>query len=113
MPVPDTTEQVVKDVGKLVREIGELLHDNPNTHLLHSIAENLHKAADQLERIQNVRLNEELIKVIHKRNSAHPCERQGCTSVVEFDDEPCCFEHSPDSGSSVPGYSYKRTHQGE
>jgi hypothetical protein len=35
----------------------------------------------------------------------HECEEPGCTSVVQFDDEPRCFTHSPDSGSFVPGYS--------
>lgn len=35
----------------------------------------------------------------------HQCEEPGCTKVIEFDDEPRCFTHSPDSGSSVRGYS--------
>lgn len=35
----------------------------------------------------------------------HDCEEPTCSKVVEFDDEPYCFEHSPDSGSSVHGYS--------
>lgn len=37
----------------------------------------------------------------------HPCVTPGCDSLVAYDDEPRCFEHSPDSGSSVPGYSYR------
>lgn len=41
----------------------------------------------------------------------HPCTYPGCEHVVEFDDEPFCFTHSPDSGSSVPGYSYAAEHQ--
>lgn len=40
----------------------------------------------------------------------HPCEHPGCPRIVEYDDEPYCFTHSPDSGSFVPGYSYKETH---
>lgn len=35
----------------------------------------------------------------------HKCEESGCTKQVQFDDEPKCFTHSPDSGSSVRGYS--------
>lgn len=40
----------------------------------------------------------------------HPCEEEGCDNNVQFDDEPKCYTHSPDSGSDVPGYSYKATH---
>lgn len=40
----------------------------------------------------------------------HPCENKDCPNVVPYDDEPLCFTHSPDSGSTVPGYSYKATH---
>ena len=35
----------------------------------------------------------------------HKCNRPECTSLVIFDDEPYCFTHSDDSGSSVRGYS--------
>ena len=35
----------------------------------------------------------------------HKCEHNGCDSIVSYDDEPWCFTHSPDSGSSIPGYS--------
>jgi hypothetical protein len=35
----------------------------------------------------------------------HQCETYGCDRVVQYVDEPHCFTHSPDSGSSVPGYS--------
>lgn len=35
----------------------------------------------------------------------HKCEQPGCDITVEFDDEPYCFTHSPDEGSSVAGYS--------
>jgi len=41
----------------------------------------------------------------------HPCENTECTNTVQFDDEPFCFTDSPDSGSAVPGYSYKAKHQ--
>ena len=39
-------------------------------------------------------------------SESHPCVTVGCQATVDFDDEPWCFTHSPDSGSSVPGYSY-------
>lgn len=35
----------------------------------------------------------------------HKCEVEGCRIMVTFDDEPYCFAHSPDSGSSERGYS--------
>lgn len=44
---------------------------------------------------------------------SHPCEQAGCTRTVPYDDEPYCFEHSPDSGSYVSGYSYARAHAQE
>jgi len=34
----------------------------------------------------------------------HECEHAGCDRMVAYHDEPYCFTHSPDSGSSVPGY---------
>lgn len=34
----------------------------------------------------------------------HQCEYNGCERMIAFHDEPFCFTHSPDSGSSVPGY---------
>ena len=37
----------------------------------------------------------------------HNCEHPGCGKIVIFDDEPLCFAHSPDEGSSVRGYSAK------
>lgn len=37
---------------------------------------------------------------------SHPCIEPGCDAMVPFDDEPWCFTHSPDEGSSVSGYSY-------
>jgi hypothetical protein len=40
----------------------------------------------------------------------HECEADGCTTQIEFDDEPFCFTHSPDKGSSMPGYS-SRAHR--
>jgi hypothetical protein len=38
----------------------------------------------------------------------HDCTRSYCTNIVVFDDEPYCFTHSPDSGSSVRGYSARQ-----
>ncbi len=38
----------------------------------------------------------------------HKCIVRGCTHLIEFDDEPKCFEHSPDDGSSVLGYSARK-----
>lgn len=35
----------------------------------------------------------------------HQCEEEGCENTIPFDDEPKCYKHSPDSGSSVRGYS--------
>ena len=35
----------------------------------------------------------------------HECEEDGCGIMVLYDDEPKCFTHSPDEGSSVVGYS--------
>lgn len=35
----------------------------------------------------------------------HECVEMGCTYIVEFDDEPWCFTHSPDEGSALAGYS--------
>jgi hypothetical protein len=34
----------------------------------------------------------------------HECEHPGCDRKIPYHDEPYCFTHSPDSGSSVPGY---------
>jgi hypothetical protein len=34
----------------------------------------------------------------------HECEQYGCASMISFHDEPYCFKHSPDSGSSMRGY---------
>ncbi len=35
----------------------------------------------------------------------HTCVEHQCDRQVEFDDEPWCFAHSPDEGSSQIGYS--------
>lgn len=35
----------------------------------------------------------------------HKCEFEGCENYIIYDDEPLCYKHSPDSGSSVKGYS--------
>lgn len=42
--------------------------------------------------------------------ASHPCEHPGCKNDVLYDDEPFCYDHSPDFGSNVPGYSYKEKH---
>jgi hypothetical protein len=34
----------------------------------------------------------------------HKCEHPDCNRIVQYHDEPYCFTHSPDSGSSIPGY---------
>ncbi len=38
----------------------------------------------------------------------HPCATPGCETPSEYDDEPWCFEHSPNSGSSLAGYSARQ-----
>lgn len=39
----------------------------------------------------------------------HRCEDDRCMRTVQFDDEPMCYTHSPDEGSSKKGYSaYKK-----
>jgi hypothetical protein len=38
----------------------------------------------------------------------HECEEEGCDRTVVFDDEPKCFTHSPDEGSSKRGYSARQ-----
>lgn len=38
----------------------------------------------------------------------HVCETYGCERTVQYDDEPYCFTHSPDEGSSVRGYSARK-----
>lgn len=35
----------------------------------------------------------------------HKCIESSCSEFVLYDDEPWCFDHSPDDGSSLPGYS--------
>lgn len=35
----------------------------------------------------------------------HKCKTEGCPVEIPYDDEPYCFTHSPDEGSSVKGYS--------
>ena len=41
----------------------------------------------------------------------HECEEAGCDRIVQYNDEPGCFIHSPDEGSSVRGYSaYAKAH---
>lgn len=45
---------------------------------------------------------------IHNIVQTHPCDQWGCEHTVLFDDEPYCYTHSPDSGSSARGYSWMR-----
>ncbi len=42
----------------------------------------------------------------------HKCEEDGCEFTVQYDDEPWCFTHSPDSGSSIRGYSAQARAEG-
>lgn len=39
----------------------------------------------------------------------HNCTHPGCPTVVLYNDEPWCFTHSPDEGSSLKGYSAYQT----
>jgi hypothetical protein len=43
----------------------------------------------------------------------HECAHEGCKTIVQFDDEPWCFVHSPDSGSSVMGFSARARAEAE
>jgi len=38
----------------------------------------------------------------------HKCEEPGCDRIVQFWDEPYCFTHSPDSGSSFQNYDARK-----
>lgn len=38
----------------------------------------------------------------------HQCILADCETMVEFDDEPWCFTHSPDEGSSLAGWSARQ-----
>ncbi len=38
----------------------------------------------------------------------HRCVASGCSEFVVYHDEPFCFDHSPDEGSSFPGYDSRR-----
>jgi hypothetical protein len=38
----------------------------------------------------------------------HQCVHPDCDRIVEFDDEPWCFTHSPDEGSSLFGWSARK-----
>ena len=40
-------------------------------------------------------------------DGSHECEAVGCMTLVPYDDEPYCFNHSPRSGSLFADYSYK------
>ncbi len=44
---------------------------------------------------------------------SHPCSSPGCTNIVTYDDEPCCYTHSSDDGSFVKGYSYKASRENQ
>lgn len=39
----------------------------------------------------------------------HQCLSVDCDVVVQYDDEPYCFVHSPDEGSDLPGFSARET----
>ena len=41
----------------------------------------------------------------------HKCVTPECKYVVQYDDEPWCFNHSPDVGSSKRGYSAVLVHR--
>lgn len=38
----------------------------------------------------------------------HKCINPTCDVIVQLDDEPWCFIHSPDEGSHLSGYSARR-----
>jgi len=38
----------------------------------------------------------------------HKCEVPSCSNMISYHDEPYCFKHSPDSGSSVRGYDSRQ-----
>lgn len=38
----------------------------------------------------------------------HACAVDGCKVIIQYDDEPRCFRHSPDSGAAVTGYSARK-----
>ena len=42
------------------------------------------------------------------RDGSHSCETIECKTVVPFDDEPYCFDHSPRTGSYFFEYSYQK-----
>lgn len=44
-------------------------------------------------------------------DQAHPCTVFGCKNIVPYDDEPKCYEHSPEGGSFVENYSYKEQNE--
>jgi len=46
--------------------------------------------------------------LIGEHDGSHPCLAPDCEHTVLYDDEPYCFTHSPDEGSSVVGYSYRQ-----
>lgn len=38
----------------------------------------------------------------------HKCIEEDCDTIVQYDDEPWCFTHSPDEGSSLVGWSAQK-----
>lgn len=69
------------------------------------------KRFQQSKRDTQRRQQEERVKEITTPDEGifpHTCTEPGCTYTVMFDDEPKCYKHSPDSGSSVRGYSARR-----
>lgn len=41
-------------------------------------------------------------------DGSHRCELFECKNTVPYDDEPYCFDHSPNSGGMFVGYSYAK-----
>lgn len=57
--------------------------------------------------------SEVIMSINHEGWFPHECEQPTCTNIVNYDDEPRCFKHSPDSGCHVPGYSARRNAERE
>jgi hypothetical protein len=52
--------------------------------------------------------DEEEVVAVEEGIFPHQCIHPDCTKIVQFDDEPWCFTHSPDEGSSVFGWSARK-----
>jgi hypothetical protein len=64
---------------------------------------------DSLAHPDNLNKGRNTQEMAHPGLFDHECEEPGCKKIVMFDDEPKCFEHSPDEGSHVPGYSARES----